>query len=147
MTWLRRGGRFGFKSFVGDGGEFRVWRIVLIEGLKAAEIALAGGIDAVVGVGGLEIDVSVVDGLGDDMEVVLNGLAEAGIEQVELGAGVDGAGAGKLADVSADVLVAEVHSLHSRGVAADSVLLDVHTNAEHCFEFFHRDDLSKRKLS
>ena len=47
----------------------------MIEGLEAAEVALAGGIDAVVGVGGLEIDVSVVDGLGDDMEVVLNGLA------------------------------------------------------------------------
>src|SRR6185312_5032060 len=95
--------------------------------------------------GGLEIDVSVVDGLGDDMKVVLNGLAEAGIEQVEFGAGVDGAGAGKLADVSADVLVAEVHSLHGRRVAAFFVLLDVRANAEHCFEFFHRDDLSKRK--
>ena len=136
MTLLRRGDRFGFGSFVWDGGEFR-FRVFLIEVLKAAQVALAGGIDAVVGVGGLEVDVSVVHGLGDDMQVVLNGLAAAGIEQIELGAGVGGMGAGKLPDVAADVLVAEVHALHGRGVAADSVFLDGRANAEHCFEFFH----------
>ena len=43
-------------GFVGDGGEFR-FRVLLVEVLEAAEVALAGGIDAVVGVGGLESDV------------------------------------------------------------------------------------------
>ena len=91
---------FGLGGFVGDGGEFR-FRVLLVEVLEAAEVALAGGIDAVVGVGGLEIDVSVVHGLGHDMQVVLNGLAEAGIEQVEFGADIGRTGVGKLADVAA----------------------------------------------